>query len=78
MRQALQDDVENTAGFAGFDHVGGKIVKHLGILPHGVGERRAAFDRRTDSGQASSEMSGSPGWPPEFPDTAPEAGRRRS
>src|SRR5208282_4396933 len=26
-RQALQDDVQNTAGFAGFNHVGGEIVE---------------------------------------------------
>ena len=30
--QALQNDVENTAGFAGLNHVGGEVVENLGIL----------------------------------------------
>ncbi len=44
-RQALQDDVENTAGFTGFDHVGGQIIEDLGVLAHGVGQGGATFDR---------------------------------
>ncbi len=50
-RQALQNDVENTAGFARFNHVGGEVVEDVGILAHGIGQRRAAFYRGADAGQ---------------------------
>ena len=50
-RQALQNDVENTAGFTRFNHVGGEVVEDGGILAHGIGQRRAAFHRGADAGQ---------------------------
>ena len=50
-RQALQNDVQNTAGFAGLDHVGGQVVEDDWILAHGVGQRGAAFHRSADAGQ---------------------------
>ena len=43
-RQALENDVENTAGFARLDHVGGQVVEDDGIVAHGIGQRGAAFD----------------------------------
>ena len=49
--QALQNDVENTAGFAGLDHVGGQVVEDHRELAHGVGQRRAAFNRGPDAEQ---------------------------
>ena len=49
--QALQDDVQNTAGFAGFNHVGGQVVEDLGIELHGVGQSGAAFHRGAHAGQ---------------------------
>src|SRR5580693_3300891 len=30
-RQTLQDDIENTAGFASLNHVGGEVVEDVGI-----------------------------------------------
>src|SRR5581483_6110763 len=49
--QALQDDVENTAGFAGFDHVRGEVVENDRILTHGIGQRGAAFNGGPDTGE---------------------------
>ena len=50
-REALQNDVENTAGFAGFDHVGGEVIEDDRVLPHCVGQCRAAFHRGPHAGQ---------------------------
>ncbi len=47
----MQNDVQNTAGFAGLNHVGGEVVEDLGIELHGVGQSGAAFDRGTHAGQ---------------------------
>src|SRR5205085_12360453 len=41
--QALQNDVENTAGFAGFDLVCSQSVECLWILPHGIRQGGSAF-----------------------------------
>ena len=49
--QALEDDVENTAGLASFDHVGRQVVEDDRILAHGIGQRGAAFDRGPDTEQ---------------------------
>jgi hypothetical protein len=38
-RQALEDDVEDTAGLAGGDHVGVEVVERLRVLPQRVRER---------------------------------------
>ena len=43
--QALQNDVENTAGLTRLDHVGGEVVENDRIPAHGVGQRGPAFDR---------------------------------
>src|SRR3954469_23786423 len=43
-REALQDDVEDTARLAGRHHVGEQVVERLGMLFHGVGERGAGLD----------------------------------
>src|SRR5271157_2379308 len=50
-RQALEDDVENTAGLARLDHVGGQVVEDGGILAHGISQRRAPFDGGPDPEQ---------------------------
>ena len=50
-RQALQDEVENTAGLARLDHVGRQIVEDDRILAHGIGQRGATFDRGPDTEQ---------------------------
>src|SRR5262249_41999843 len=50
--QALQDGIENTAGFARLNHVGGEVVKDLGILPHRVGKRGSAFNAGANAGEA--------------------------
>src|SRR5215470_16666924 len=47
-RQALQDDVEHTAGLADLEHVGEEIVEDLGILAERLGQGRAAFDLARD------------------------------
>ncbi len=47
--QPLQDDVQNTAGFAGLNHVGGEIVENLGIAAHGIGQGCPAFHRGPDA-----------------------------
>jgi hypothetical protein len=49
--QALQNDVENTASFTGFDHVGSQVIENLRITLHRVSEGSAAFDRGPHSGQ---------------------------
>ena len=46
-----QNGVENTAGFARLDHVGGEVVKDLGIGAHGIGQGCAALDRGADAEQ---------------------------
>ena len=43
--EALENGVENTARFAGFDHVVVESVEDLVVLLHGGGKRGAAFDR---------------------------------
>src|ERR1700690_547484 len=43
-RQALENEIQNTAGFARLDHVGGQVVEDDRIETHGIGERGAAFD----------------------------------
>src|SRR6202047_1332251 len=50
-REALQDDVENTAGLARLDHVGSQVVKDDRKPAHGVGQRGATFDRGPDTEQ---------------------------
>ena len=47
-RETLQDRVENTAGFAGGDHVREEVVEDLGMLAHRVGEARAGLDVLAD------------------------------
>ncbi len=42
-REALQDQIENTAGFTSIDHVHGQIIEHFGILLHCRGQSRATF-----------------------------------
>ncbi len=49
--QTLQNDVENTAGFTRLDHVGGEVIEDHRELPHGIGQRRAAFYGGADAGQ---------------------------
>src|SRR5208282_3022034 len=49
--QALQDDVENTAGLAGLDHVGRQVVEDDWILTHGIGQRGTTFDGGPDTEQ---------------------------
>src|SRR5581483_5817432 len=49
--KALQDGVENTAGFARVDHVDHKVVEDLGIAAHGVAQGRAAFHGGADAGE---------------------------
>ena len=43
-RKALQNRVENTARFAGGNHVRVEVVERVREPPHRVGERRAAFN----------------------------------
>ena len=52
LRDALKDDVENTAGFASVDHVDGEFVKDFGVGAHGLGESCAAFDGGADTKQS--------------------------
>src|SRR5579871_6155267 len=47
--ETLQDDVENTAGFTGLDHVGREVIENVGVLTHGVGQSRTAFYRGTNA-----------------------------
>ncbi len=78
LRDALENGVQNTAGFASFDHVGGEVVEDLGIGAQGIGQSRAAFDRGTDAEQSLFEVRRSAGCCRGFPDTAPEEGRHQS
>ena len=48
----MQNDVENTAGFTGLDHIGGEIVEDHGILAHGIRQGRAPFHRGADAVQS--------------------------
>ena len=41
-----QDDFQNTAQFAGFDHVDKQAVEDFRVLGQRFGERAAAFDRQ--------------------------------
>jgi hypothetical protein len=43
--QALENDVEDTAGLTGLDHVGRQVIEDDGKLAHGIGQRGATFDR---------------------------------
>ena len=42
--QALEDDFEHAADFAGLDHVDEEAVEDLGMLGQGLGKGAAAFD----------------------------------
>src|SRR5581483_9748294 len=54
-RKALENRVQNTAGLARLDHVGGEVVEDLGIATHGVGEGGAALDRGPHAVQGALE-----------------------
>src|SRR6266436_6703360 len=49
--QALEDDVENTAGLAGLNHVGSQVVEDDRKLAHGIGQRGATFNGGPDTEQ---------------------------
>src|SRR3984893_17272454 len=49
--QALENDVENTAGLARLDHVGSQVVEDDRKPAHGIGQRRATFDGGPDTEQ---------------------------
>src|SRR5580704_15785209 len=44
-REALENDVQNTARLAGFDHVDVEIIEDLLELTHGSGEGGTTLDR---------------------------------
>ena len=49
--QALKNDVQNTASFTRFNHVGGEVVEDGGILPHRIGQRGTTFHRSAHASQ---------------------------
>ena len=51
LRQALQDDVENTASLARLDHVGSEVIENRWILAHGIGQGGSALHRGTHAVQ---------------------------
>jgi hypothetical protein len=50
-RQALENGIENTARLAGFHHVVIERIENLLVLLHRSGQRGAALDRSTHSGE---------------------------
>lgn len=56
--EALQDDIQHAAGFAGLDHVDVEGVEGAGVVGHGFREGGAVFDFLGEGGEGGFEDAG--------------------